>query len=77
MSDQTPEARISDADRPTPPGMPRWVKVSGAVVLASVLLFVILRLTGLGGDHGPGRHMSQGAEPVVTASGVLTEGAWA
>jgi hypothetical protein len=38
-------------------GMPRWVKVSGIVAGALVLLFVILQLTGLGGDHGPGRHM--------------------
>ena len=77
MSDQTPEVSTSDPDRPAPPGMPRWVKVSGAVVLTLILLFVILRLTGLGGDHGPGRHMSQGAEPVAMASGTATQGPWA
>ena len=77
MSDQMPEARTSEPDRPAPPGVPRWVKVSGAIVLALILLFVVLRLTGLGGDHGPGRHMSQGAESVATASGVATAGAWA
>ena len=77
MSDQMPEARTSEPDRPVPPGVPRWVKVSGAIVLALILLFVVLRLTGLGGDHGPGRHMSQGAESVVTASGTATEGPWA
>jgi hypothetical protein len=37
-------------------GMPRWAKVFGIVVLALVLLFVVANLTGLGGDHGPGRH---------------------
>lgn len=35
---------------------PRWVKVFGVVALAVVLLFVVLLVTGRGGDHGPGRH---------------------
>jgi hypothetical protein len=40
------------------PGMPRWVKVSGIIVVVLVLLVVILALTGvLGGQHGPGRHL--------------------
>lgn len=46
--------------RPTedrPPSTPRWVKVSGIIAIVLVLLFVILKLTGVGGDHGPGRHM--------------------
>jgi hypothetical protein len=37
-------------------GTPRWVKVAGLIVLALVLLFVVLKLTGLGGSHSPGRH---------------------
>ena len=37
-------------------GMPRWVKVSLIVGLALVVLFVLAQVTGLGGDHGPGRH---------------------
>jgi hypothetical protein len=37
-------------------GMPRWVKVSLIVGLALVLLFVLAQVTGLAGDHGPGRH---------------------
>ena len=37
-------------------GAPRWVKVFGIIVLALALLFVGLKVTGLGGDHGPGRH---------------------
>jgi len=37
-------------------GMPRWVKVFGIVVVALVLLFVVANLTGIGGNHGPGRH---------------------
>ena len=41
----------------TPPRMPRWVKVSGIVVIVLVLLVVVLQLTGVIGDgHGPGRH---------------------
>jgi hypothetical protein len=41
-------------------GTPRWVKVFGVVALVVLLLFVVLLLTGRGGDHGPGRH----AQPV-------------
>lgn len=53
------DAGIGNApdDRPAPTGMPRWVKVLGGVILALVLVFVVLKLTGIGGDHGPGRHM--------------------
>lgn len=36
-------------------GMPRWVKISFAVTVAIVVLFVVLLLSGQG--HGPGRHM--------------------
>ncbi|MEU7278030.1 hypothetical protein AB0A69_04420 [Streptomyces sp. NPDC045431] len=43
-----------------PPKAPRWVKVSAIVVGILVLLLAILMLTGLGGDHGPGRHMGVG-----------------
>ncbi len=37
-------------------GTPRWVKVSGIIALVLVLLFVVVMLTGLGGNHGPRRH---------------------
>jgi hypothetical protein len=51
--------RDREGDPVSPPsGMPRWVKVSGIIALALVLLFVVLHLTGLGGDHGPGRHVN-------------------
>lgn len=43
---------------------PRWVKVSGAVVAAIVLLMAILMLTG----HGPGRHFGAGPSPMNPAS---------
>jgi len=40
-----------------PPSTPRWVKISGIIVIALVLLFVILKVIGIGGNHGPGRHI--------------------
>jgi hypothetical protein len=50
-------------ERPTgdqPPGTPRWVKVFGIVVLVLILLITIAFITGLGGEHGPGRHLPSG-----------------
>jgi hypothetical protein len=49
-----------------PPPMPRWVKVAGTVVGILVLLFVVLKLTDVGGEHGPGRHTSRAGAPVAT-----------
>jgi len=45
-------------DRGSPPGTPRWVKVSGVTALVLLLLVVIGVLTGRAGPggHGPGRH---------------------
>ena len=40
---------------------PRWVKVSGVIVIILVLLFGIMILTG--GNHGPGRHLSGAQAP--------------
>ncbi len=42
----------------TPPyRTPRWVKIIGIIALTAVLLLGILMLAGLGGEHGPGRHL--------------------
>jgi uncharacterized cupredoxin-like copper-binding protein len=41
-------------------GTPRWVKVFGIIVIVLVLLIGIIMFTGLGGQHGPGRHMPSG-----------------
>jgi hypothetical protein len=49
------------ADLPSYPGIPRWVKVSGIIVIVLVLLVAIIIFTGLGGEHGPGRHIQSGA----------------
>ena len=48
------------ANRPSYPGTPRWVKVIGIVVIVLVLLFGGLKLFGVGGEHGPGRHTQSG-----------------
>ena len=47
----------SRADGDAPPGVPRWVKLSGIAVLTLILLVVVFKLTGvLDRGHGPGRH---------------------
>ena len=66
MSEQGPHTRSGeDAHSDLPPRMPRWVKVSAIVVGVLILLFLVLQLTGIGGQHGPGRH--------VTGHGALLE----
>jgi hypothetical protein len=45
------------ADPPPYPGAPRWVKVSGIIVIVLVLLVIAVVFTGVGGPHGPGRHL--------------------
>jgi hypothetical protein len=57
-------------NRPSYPGTPRWVKVSGIIVIVLVLLVVIMLLTG----HGPGRHNSSGdAGSQVVLSSIMDE----
>ncbi|MCM3619835.1 hypothetical protein M3936_19885 [Sutcliffiella horikoshii] len=41
-----------------PPSTPRWVNVFGIIVIVLVLLFVIMKVTGIGGEHGPSHHFS-------------------
>ncbi|WP_274560814.1 hypothetical protein [Streptomyces spiramyceticus] len=60
---------MADSPPPAPPAAPRWVKVFAIIVGVLILLVVIAKLTGLGGDHGPGRHMGTGgAAPVGVAA---------
>ena len=40
----------------TYPGTPGWVKIVGIAFAVLVLVFVVMAITGLGGEHGPGRH---------------------
>jgi hypothetical protein len=63
------------ADRGSPPGMPRWVKLSLILVAVLVLVVVIVMLIA-GGGHGPSRH-ARGvqASPIsVTAEFALSGG---
>jgi hypothetical protein len=48
--------------QPGPPGVPAWLKVSGAVVAVLVIAVVVVLLVGGGGggEHGPGRHGAAG-----------------
>jgi hypothetical protein len=57
MADQpsSPE-REDPANRGRTAGPPRWVKVSGIITLALIVLLLIALLAG--GNHGPGRHQS-------------------
>ena len=53
-----PADKDADTARESPPRAPRWVKVAAVVVGVLILVFLVLQLTGIGGEHGPGRHMS-------------------
>lgn len=69
------DSRREVPNRGVPPGAPRWVKVSGAIVVVLVLVVIAVLIIG-GGEHGPGRHGAHGAEtPGVTglasSAGVL------
>jgi hypothetical protein len=57
MTDRpSPPERDGSADHGPTAGPPRWVKVSGIIALALIVLVLIVLLTG--GNHGPGRHQS-------------------
>ena len=47
--------------RPAPGGYstPGWVKWFGIAAAVVVVLLVVAMAGGLGGSHGPGRHMMQ------------------
>lgn len=42
------------------PGAPRWVRVCAVVAGAVLVLLLVLKLAGVGGEHGPGRHVGVG-----------------
>ena len=57
MADQPSSPEREDrAHRGPTAGPPRWVKVSGIIALALVVLVLIVLLAG--GNHGPGRHQA-------------------
>ena len=55
-----PRARPDAGSRPP---MPRWVKVFGLIALVLVVAVLTLMLTGVLGEHGPGRHLPGGDKP--------------
>lgn len=62
MTEQQPDVDYQrDGARNSPPGMPRWAKITAITGGVLILLFLILQLTGVAGQHGPGRHMSGSA----------------
>lgn len=46
---------------------PRWVKLLGVAAVVLVALGAIVMVTGIGGTHGPWRHMST-AQPQSMAA---------
>ena len=70
---------LEDRDqRGAPAGAPRWVVLLALVALALIALFVVAQLTGIGGEHGPGRHQSSAssAAPSGAVDGSLPSGSW-
>ncbi len=57
-------------DRTSPPRMPPWVKWPAIVIGILLVVFLVLQLTGVGGNHGPGRHGGDIRPTGVSESGV-------
>ncbi|MEV4715047.1 hypothetical protein [Micromonospora sp. NPDC049374] len=53
MADQAEEQESSTR-------VPRWVKTAGLVVALLLVTFVVFQVTGVAGEHGPGRHLPGG-----------------
>ena len=64
------------ANLPAYPGMPRWVKVSGAAAGVLLLLVVLVAVSGFGGPHGPGRHIAgnDDGDPTPSVAGEPASG---
>ncbi|MPY99809.1 MAG: hypothetical protein GEU97_17810 [Actinophytocola sp.] len=67
MAEHTPPPD-GDPGQGAPPPVPRWVRISLIVVALLVALVVVLQLTGIGGDHGPGRHVPMGSTTTEVVS---------
>jgi hypothetical protein len=50
-------------------GMPRWVKITLVIAAVLTLVVVVGLVTGVGGEHGPGRHGAVGVKPPAEAAG--------
>ncbi len=49
------------SERPSPPRIPRWVKIFGLIIIILILLFGVLHLTG----NSLGGHLSHGMATMV------------
>ena len=58
------------------PGVPRWVKVIGIVVAALVVLLILAQVTGIAGEHGPGRHVGATAVPLAAVGSPVDGPRW-
>jgi hypothetical protein len=58
---------------PSYPGTPKWVKVSGIAAFILVLLIVVMIFAGIGGPHGPSRHMPSDDAGGQTSPSSVTE----
>ncbi len=61
-SDTGDDTRVRP-DRGSTTRTPRWVMIVGIIILVLVLLYAIMMLAGVGGEHGPGRHTPSGGGP--------------
>jgi hypothetical protein len=71
-ADSDPDGRGAGPDGAPTTGAPRWVKMLGVLALALLVVFLVLQLTGVGGNHGPERHLSFGpgsATPSIVDAG--------
>ena len=79
MTDPTADREAEeDADATTRDGgartgMPPWVKISLIVVGVLIAVFIVLQIAGVGGQHGPRRHMSPGGRSSQSPSSDVSE----
>ena len=59
------ESSRSAGSGPSRAGMPRWVRVALWVIGIVVVLAVVVVVFGIGGEHGPGRHVGLAGSAVV------------
>lgn len=70
---ETDSAPESPSSSPSTYRTPRWVIISGIVALVLILLVIIVIATGLGGEHGPGRHNPTGTPEHQSSVFVLAD----
>ena len=74
MSDSQREPAETQ-DGSGPPGVPAWLKISGAIVAVLAVVILVILLVG-GGEHGPGRHGAEGmGNPDATRMATTSAGA--